>query len=254
MKPVVDSTEAALEAFSTVCERLEGFGVPASAEFSDGLLTAAATGLTVPPLADIVAVLAGDDFDRVFADPEDRAQAERAIADRLVVLRGLLDAESLDERPDELRLSPLMEPWTDDERARLVADGVPADEAKQMVTGASWAHGFFVGLEAFATHWPPAASGDDGELLQNLVQQVHALRLPEDDAGFRQHLHIVYGEKGADRDQLIDSACFAIQDLRLWCVDHAPRPETRRVDTAPGRNDPCPCGSGKKFKKCHGAA
>ncbi len=22
----------------------------------------------------------------------------------------------------------------------------------------------------------------------------------------------------------------------------------------PGRNDPCPCGSGKKFKKCHGAA
>ena len=21
----------------------------------------------------------------------------------------------------------------------------------------------------------------------------------------------------------------------------------------PGRNDPCPCGSGKKFKHCHGA-
>jgi uncharacterized protein YecA (UPF0149 family) len=20
-----------------------------------------------------------------------------------------------------------------------------------------------------------------------------------------------------------------------------------------GRNDPCPCGSGKKYKKCHGA-
>ncbi|MGH7710842.1 MAG: SEC-C metal-binding domain-containing protein, partial [Gemmatimonadaceae bacterium] len=20
-----------------------------------------------------------------------------------------------------------------------------------------------------------------------------------------------------------------------------------------GRNDPCPCGSGRKFKKCHGA-
>ena len=25
------------------------------------------------------------------------------------------------------------------------------------------------------------------------------------------------------------------------------------VDAAPGRNDPCPCGSGKKYKKCHGA-
>ncbi|NTV46056.1 MAG: preprotein translocase subunit SecA, partial [Chlorobiales bacterium] len=25
-----------------------------------------------------------------------------------------------------------------------------------------------------------------------------------------------------------------------------------RVDKAPGRNDPCPCGSGKKYKNCHG--
>jgi preprotein translocase subunit SecA len=29
----------------------------------------------------------------------------------------------------------------------------------------------------------------------------------------------------------------------------APRSEAPKV----GRNDPCPCGSGKKFKKCHGA-
>jgi uncharacterized protein YchJ len=30
--------------------------------------------------------------------------------------------------------------------------------------------------------------------------------------------------------------------------------EQRHVDPdAPGRNDPCWCGSGKKFKKCHGA-
>ncbi len=27
----------------------------------------------------------------------------------------------------------------------------------------------------------------------------------------------------------------------------------RRVEPAAGRNDPCPCGSGKKFKRCHGA-
>jgi SEC-C motif-containing protein len=26
----------------------------------------------------------------------------------------------------------------------------------------------------------------------------------------------------------------------------------RRVEPKVGRNDPCPCGSGKKFKKCHG--
>ena len=28
--------------------------------------------------------------------------------------------------------------------------------------------------------------------------------------------------------------------------------EPIRVEKAPGRNDPCPCGSGKKYKHCHG--
>ena len=28
----------------------------------------------------------------------------------------------------------------------------------------------------------------------------------------------------------------------------------RRDEPKVGRNDPCPCGSGKKYKKCHGAA
>ncbi len=33
------------------------------------------------------------------------------------------------------------------------------------------------------------------------------------------------------------------------------KPETvRRQEPKVGRNDPCPCGSGKKYKKCHGAA
>jgi preprotein translocase subunit SecA len=38
----------------------------------------------------------------------------------------------------------------------------------------------------------------------------------------------------------------------------APAPAVGAVAANPyagaGRNDPCPCGSGKKFKKCHGAA
>ena len=36
--------------------------------------------------------------------------------------------------------------------------------------------------------------------------------------------------------------------LRRWRERNA-----RRVAPAVGRNDPCPCGSGRKFKKCHGA-
>jgi preprotein translocase subunit SecA len=32
------------------------------------------------------------------------------------------------------------------------------------------------------------------------------------------------------------------------------RPPPQRATARIGRNDPCPCGSGKKFKQCHGAA
>jgi preprotein translocase subunit SecA len=31
------------------------------------------------------------------------------------------------------------------------------------------------------------------------------------------------------------------------------QPTQRRTGEKVGRNDPCPCGSGKKYKKCHGA-
>jgi preprotein translocase subunit SecA len=34
--------------------------------------------------------------------------------------------------------------------------------------------------------------------------------------------------------------------------DAVARPRVRTVDKV-GRNDPCPCGSGKKYKRCHGA-
>ena len=37
-------------------------------------------------------------------------------------------------------------------------------------------------------------------------------------------------------------------------IDILPEPvEQRRVEIEVGRNDPCWCGSGKKFKRCHGA-
>ena len=35
--------------------------------------------------------------------------------------------------------------------------------------------------------------------------------------------------------------------------DDAPIKTVKREEPKIGRNDPCWCGSGKKFKKCHGA-
>lgn len=36
--------------------------------------------------------------------------------------------------------------------------------------------------------------------------------------------------------------------------DGGAQPSQRRTGDKVGRNDPCPCGSGKKYKKCHGTA
>jgi preprotein translocase subunit SecA len=36
--------------------------------------------------------------------------------------------------------------------------------------------------------------------------------------------------------------------------DDSTGPKTVNSGSKIGRNDPCPCGSGKKYKKCHGAA
>jgi preprotein translocase subunit SecA len=35
--------------------------------------------------------------------------------------------------------------------------------------------------------------------------------------------------------------------------DDAAQKTVKRDEPKVGRNDPCPCGSGKKYKKCHGA-
>lgn len=37
---------------------------------------------------------------------------------------------------------------------------------------------------------------------------------------------------------------------RLYWLQHNHGQPIRRPSNVPGRNDPCPCGSGKKFKKC----
>ncbi len=42
------------------------------------------------------------------------------------------------------------------------------------------------------------------------------------------------------------------QNLVYNSGEMSPSSPTRREVAKVGRNDPCPCGSGKKFKKCHG--
>ncbi len=44
------------------------------------------------------------------------------------------------------------------------------------------------------------------------------------------------------------------EEKRLEIIKTHKKAKTIIKDKEPGRNDPCPCGSGKKYKKCCGAA
>lgn len=252
-----DNTDAELDTFDTVCRRLGGFDPRVATEWADGYLTALAAGPRSVPADEWLPRLAGDAFERTFADPEDAAMAQQALSARARVLANHLDAEALLDEPERLRLQPLVSMWDEASRQALVDEqGARADEAAALHTGALWADGFLGALIDFAADWahPPRADDDALQVFNDLLAQVQVLLLPPDEPPYAEHLRRFWpgAEPPPDRDQLLDEACFAVQELRVWWLDHAPRPATRQVAPQPGRNDPCPCGSGLKFKKCHG--
>jgi len=58
----------------------------------------------------------------------------------------------------------------------------------------------------------------------------------------------------ATLDDAIEELVLAVADLADLTRDLRYKVDTvRRESPKVGRNDPCPCGSGKKFKHCHGA-
>jgi uncharacterized protein len=55
-------------------------------------------------------------------------------------------------------------------------------------------------------------------------------------------------------DDALEDLVAAVADLYDFTTDLRYKVDTVRRETPKvGRNDPCPCGSGKKFKQCHGA-
>lgn len=85
--------------------------------------------------------------------------------------------------------------------------------------------------------------------------EILATRLggPEDDTGEVDYV-ARFRYKGQKRVHH-ERARFARTDQGHWQVvggETNPRSDPRQVDKV-GRNDPCPCGSGKKYKKCCGA-
>ncbi len=251
MKPR-DSSDAEIEALDRLCERLGGFDDRVTTEWLDGCMTALIAGPRAMTPVEWLPTLLGDAWERTFADPPDAAQAMATLLARWNVLSSQLDGEALFDAPDELRLSPLLVDYGDAARDAGQPETEPPADLPRI--GELWAVGVLETIDAFGDDWRlPDVDDGDRAWFDASLRAIAALTI-RDDAELAADMQLRYPGKALDRDALIDEACYALQDLRCFWIDHAPRHAPRRVAPTPGRNDPCPCGSGRKYKKCHGAA
>ena len=68
---------------------------------------------------------------------------------------------------------------------------------------------------------------------------------------FRREGHILYQQLIADFEEWVKENADKLDEV----IEEVPLPTKPLPDDNKkvGRNDPCPCDSGKKYKKCHGA-
>jgi uncharacterized protein len=117
-----------------------------------------------------------------------------------------------------------------------------------------WALGFMYAVETWPEDWAAPRDREAAEMLDNALGAVVALT--GDDGGKPSvSMFAEDGPPSVSEQRLDDygAAIWAVYDLRQLWKSLGPRTEAARKATEPGRNDPCPCGSGKKYKKCHGA-
>jgi len=114
-----------------------------------------------------------------------------------------------------------------------------------------WALGYLEGVDLAQPAWE--ASGEADEVEDILFPFLILAGGLEHDAVLRASLELKPQEEQALVENCRDELPEAVQDAFDYWAEKR-RPDTVRRDGPKiGRNDPCVCGSGKKFKQCCGA-
>jgi len=135
----------------------------------------------------------------------------------------------------------------EEERALVPDEEIPA-------FAQVWALGFMFAVENWPEEWAAPRDKEAAKWLDASLQAIVALT--EDDTGVAEVSP--FDEEAPPTMSLarlnaFADAVWAVYDLREIWRSIGPRVETVRKEATLGRNDLCHCGSGKKFKKCHGA-
>ena len=191
----------------------------------------------------------------VFANAAERTQFSMGWLAREAQLRAALDAD-VDSLEDERALSPAVMDWRG-----LLASLPEADRAEVLQDhrdGASpslaqvWAIGFLSAVDHWADDWAPPRDKEVAEMMGDALACI--AELTEDDTA--PPVLNLYDGNGPPsvsqaRFDAFGEALWAVYDLHDIARSLGPRVAPAQSSKV-GRNDPCPCGSGKKYKKCCG--
>jgi len=241
-KPLSDDELAAYaDLIQDISERAD---LPLSLEGIDGFATALLVAPRLIMPGEYFPVLLGEDGMAVFKDEAELGLFMDGFNRRWNEIARAL-AAPVENLADPKALAPLIMDWEG-----LLAE-LPAAEAAEVRPdmppyGQLWAAGFLIVVEHWEDDWSLPEDSKDESFVDACLDPFYALITPEADW--------TPEERKLNRDEHVASAIWAAYDLREFWLDrgfvpHAPI----RKEPEPGRNDPCPCGSGKKYKKCCGA-
>lgn len=186
----------------------------------DGFLTAVVSGPTVVPMSQWLPAVWGD-FEPIW---ESTAEAERVL--QLIVRHMNGIAATLMEAPEEFE--PMFLFHEVDGKTHRIVD--------------EWCEGYMRALRLSYGEW---RAGDDA--IGIMLTPIAAFTGTTEWAG--------HDYEPDEMRVLQDRVVMCVREIHAYWLarreEYAPPQHTVRRD-APrvGRNDPCPCGSGKKYKKC----
>ena len=276
--PMIDDqpmSEAELERLEDLLESQSTDRSGMNLEMLDGFFTALILGPDLVSLSEYLPHVFGGDPTWRSADEGHEALALLVRLWNHIVWRLDLDLERGEDGdvPELLAALPFLG-WPDSEDAgaeqddeALGAEAMPdeltvadifAGVPEDFPLAALWSLGFLEGMSLREAQWD-AWVGSDETVAEAVVQILSLGQVETDDpqASFDELFDPL------DRTQrlaVIEALPFLLQtvnDLRVASFTPLPMPKPRQrpvvLPETPGRNDPCPCGSGKKFKKCCGA-
>jgi len=204
----------------------------------------------------LATAMAGDAPDDDGGSFADEAQKERFLM--LWNQRWQEVATALDSEVDSLEDDRCYHPEVMDIRG-AVAELPPEEQAtfsqEDLPAFAQvWALGFMFAVEYWPDEWAATKDKDAAKWLNDALEAVVAMT--EDDIAKPEISPL--SEDGSPSTSIarlnaFGEAIWAVYDLRELWKTIGPRVETVHAVPTPGRNDLCHCGSGKKYKKCHGA-